>query len=498
MNVAYPYRRGITDVPYSETPWIIGQYSGFADPKSTNRRFKELIRAGQQGLAIALDLPTQLGLDPDHVAAFGEVGRAGVSLASLDDLDRMFEGIELDSVRQISSTANSIGPVTVAMFLALAARRGVDPNSFSIRIQNDVLKEYVARGTQILPVEPAAEFAVDAIEYCAGRLPGWVPMSISGYHIRDAGASRAQELGFTLANSRDYLSRCRRRGVDLADVARSVTWFFSASAQPLHEAAKFRAARELWATTLREDFGVEDPQATKLRIIAYTLGGEMSAFEISNNAVRVTLAALGAVLGGVQILFCSSIDEALGLPSDDSARLSIRTQQVILRESGIADLIDPLGGSETVERLTDQLVREARDIDRAVTEQGGAARAIGSGWMRAQIDEEAWRSEVDSRSAPRVGESDRAVNGDVRIFKHEPDFEVRRLEAFGAWKANRPQLELGRALEGVNSAIHKKVNLVEPLKDAFLAGATVGEVMRQLVEVHGVAPGREVLLERAP
>ena len=429
----FPFRRGITDVPYSQAPWVIGQYSGFADAATTNLRFRELVAQGQTGLAIALDLPTQVGLDPDDERARGEVGRVGVSIASLDDLEALLAGIPLDSVRQISTTANSIGPMMIALFLALAERRGVDPSSFSVRLQNDVLKEYVARGTQILPVEAGVEVAVDAIEYCVRALPNWVPISISGYHMRDAGASRERELGFTLANARDYLRRAEARGVEAARVAPRVTWFLSSSCQPIAEAAKFRAARELWATTLREEFGVTDDAALALRIIAYTLGSELQPTEILNNAVRVTLSALGAVLGGVQTLFCSSIDEALGLPTEEHAILSMRTQQILLEESGIADYVDPLGNSEVLEELTTTYVEEAGRIAEEIDQMGGSTAAIASGWMRDKIDEQAWEQHMEQRV--RVGSA-----GDVsavEIFKVPPESEVTRCESFAVWRSRR-------------------------------------------------------------
>lgn len=490
----FPYREGITDEPYAEKPWVVGQYSGFSDPRSTNRRFREIVAKGGDGLAIALDLPTQWGLDPDHVIARGEIGRVGVSLTSLDDLDQLLDGIPLDSIRQFSTTANSIGPVMMALFIALARRRGTPVDSFSLRLQNDPLKEFVARGTHVLPVDASAEFAVDAIEYCARQLPGWVPMSISGYHMRDAGATRAQELGFTLAHARDYLHRCQRRGVDPEQVARTVTWFLAASEAPIHEAAKFRAARELWATMLAEDFGVKDTTALKLRIIVYTLGGEMSPFEPYNNSVRIALAALGGMLGGVQIMFCSSIDEALGLPSDASALLSIRTQQILLRESGLADLVDVLGGATLVEQLTDELIAEARRIERTVAEHGGVASAISSGWTRGEIDAAAWEQELRRREQPRVGEEPDAGRdtGDVHLFQSDPNAEAQRIAEFKRWREGR-----GGDVDGACAAVRAELvaghNPIDAMADALFVGATIGEMMALLREERGVAGDRFML-----
>jgi methylmalonyl-CoA mutase N-terminal domain/subunit len=496
MPGRFPYGGGITDEPYRQRPWVVGQYSGFSDPRRTNERFRQIIAGGGDGLAVALDLPTQWGLDPDRSLSSGEVGRVGVSLSCLDDLDQLLDGIALDEIRQISTTANSVGPMVIALFVALARRRSIAPGSFSVRIQNDPLKEYVARGTHVLPVEPAAEFAVDAIEYCSRRLPNWVPMSISGYHMRDAGATRAQEIGFTLANGVEYLRRAERRGVSATQMARSVTWFLAASAAPIHEAAKFRAARELWATTLSDDFGVTDAEALKLSIIAYTLGGDMSAHEIANNAVRITLAALGAVMGGVQILFCSSIDEALGLPSDANALLSIRTQQVIARESGLADYVDVLQGSTAVEEITDAIAAEARAIADSVLEHGGATEAIESGWVRGQIDEQAWHEELRRRDKPRVGEDDREDRKpeDVRLFALDPNAEGERVKAFSAWRAARSREPLRARLAELRHVVADGRNPIEAMADAFTAGATIGETMRVMIDRHGVASDRQALL----
>jgi methylmalonyl-CoA mutase N-terminal domain/subunit len=491
----FPFRRGYSDVPYSERPWIIGQYSGFSDPRSTNARFRATLESGGDGLSIALDLPTQWGLDPDNTLARGEIGRVGVSVASLDDLDELFAGIDLTKVRQISTTANSIGPVFIALFVALARRREIDPSTFTIRLQNDPLKEYVARGTHVLPVDAAAELAVDAIEYCARELTTWVPMSISGYHLRDAGGSRVQELGFTLCNAKEYLRRAERRGISATQVAQSVFWFLAASTAPIHEAAKFRAARELWATTLEKEFGVTDEAARRLRLIVYTLGGEMSPFEIDNNAVRITLAALGAVLGGVQTLFCSSADEALGIPSDARALLAVRTQQILLRESGLADFLDPLGGAEAVEALTDELVAEARALAAHVDELGGAASVIHSGWMRAQIDEEAWKEEIRRRESPRIGENAQTaeIQDALRILVVEQESESTRAADFAAWRARRDRARVDESLKSLRDFVAAGRNVVDPLVHALEAGVTLGEIMSTFIDVYGVAPDREML-----
>jgi methylmalonyl-CoA mutase N-terminal domain/subunit len=489
--MTFPYRGGISAATYAEQPWIIGQYSGYTSPEETNLRFRRLISVGQQGLAVALDLPTQLGLDPDDPLAEGEVGRVGVSLSTVDDMAALFDGIPLSSVRQISTTANSMGAMFAAMLLVVAERRGEPPTSFSLRLQNDVLKEYVARGTQIFPTAAGARLSVDVVEYCANHLPGWVPMCVSGYHIRDAGSTREQEVGFTLANATQYLDLAAGRGVDLARFARSMAWFLSASPEFLKEAAKFRACREAWATLLLDRYGVTDEGAQRLRINAYTLGGELSPYEIMNNSVRVTLAAVGAVLGGVQSLFCSSIDEALGLPSDETARLSIQTQRIILQEAGIADWVDPLGGAAVIEQATAEILAAARGIADRVAEHGGSIGAIDSGWMREQIDASAWDRSLTDRGHPRVGEPDPADPsadapdvGQV-AFAIDPTFEPRRRDGIAAWRAGRPAARVSRALSELRRAAARPDNLMPALLDAFRDGLTIGEVTGVFVDEFG-------------
>jgi methylmalonyl-CoA mutase N-terminal domain/subunit len=492
----YPYRGSSTGEPYSIRPWILGQYSGFAGPDETNRRFRSLIDEGQKGLAIALDLPTQLGLDPDDDEALGEVGKVGVSLARLADMESLFAGIRLCEVTQISTTANSIGPIMIALFRALALKRGEDISTFSLRLQNDVLKEYVARGTQVLPPAPAVEFTTDAVEYCVKEAPHWVPISISGYHMRDAGASREQELGFTLANARCYIDAAARRGISAADFARTITWFLSAAPQVVEETAKFRAARELWATTLHDEYGVPvDDPALRLRIIAYTLGGEMSAFEIMGNSVRVTLSALAATLGGAQTLFCSAIDEALGIPTDANALHSLRTQQIILKESGIAEWVDVLGGSNVAEQITSDLIEQARMWDRQVAERGGSTSAIADGWMREIIDESSWQREIAQREHRRVGEPSASdptrlqMFADNELFAQDPTYEERRREEFAQWREDRDPQAVATATADFRASVLSGENLVEPCTRALLADLSLGEIMGVLVERYGRVSG---------
>jgi methylmalonyl-CoA mutase N-terminal domain/subunit len=416
-----------------------------------------------------------------------------VSIASVDDLEALLADIPLDSVQSISTTANSIGPMMLGLFLALSRRRGVDPSSFVLRLQNDVLKEHAARGTQIFAVEHGVKLTIDVIEYCAANIPTWTPICISGYHMRDAGGTRAQELGFTLANTREYLRRSAERGVSVSDLAPTISWFLSAGVEVLHEAAKMRAARELWATMLHDEFGVRTDKALKVHLSTYTLGGELSPYEITNNAVRVGLAALGAVLGGVQRLTCSAIDEAIGLPTSETALLSIRTQQIILQETSVGDVVDPLGGSVFVEGLTTALVDEARLIAQSVEERGGALNAIASGWVREQIDESAWQSQLERSATPRVGEAGATADDvDAPSANLTAHYESERRERFVEWKARRQRGPLDAAVSRLDEGVRSNQNLVDLMADVFEADGTIGEVVDVLVGHYELAPERQM------
>jgi methylmalonyl-CoA mutase N-terminal domain/subunit len=348
-----PFTRGIDAIGYRETPWIIGQYAGFGSPEEANARFRHLLAQGQTGFSIALDLPTQMGLDSDHQLARGEVGKVGVAIDALPDIERLFEGIPLSTVRQIRTTANAIGPVWLALIVCMARRQGADPASIKILIQNDILKEYFARGTYIVPPKPALEMAVDTIEYCATHLPSWTPLAMSGYHIREAGASAAEELAFTFADGLAYCESAIARGVPPEAFLPSLFTFLSAGIDLLEEVGKFRAARRVWSTLVRDRLGCEDLSSQALRIFGFSAGSALTAQQPSNNIVRVALCALSAVLGGVQTLHTASFDEALATPTQGAATLALRTQQVLMQESGLRGTVDPLGGAWSVEALTD-------------------------------------------------------------------------------------------------------------------------------------------------
>ena len=343
----FPYTRGISPEP---KPWIMGQYAGFGSPRESNQRFRALLDAGQTGFSVALDLPTQMGLDSDDPRASGEVGRVGVAIDSLADIEILMDGIPLEEISQVRTTANSIGYLWAAMFVALADRRGTDPGKFGLFIQNDVLKEFIARGTQIFPAEASLSLAVDAIEYCAREVPRWTPLAMSGYHIRESGSSAEQEIAFTFANACAYLDELVRRGVSIDQVAPSLYTFLAITMDFLPEVAKFRAARRVWARLISERYGATDPRSQQLRIFAFTAGSSFTAQQPLNNVVRATIEATAAALAGVQTMHVSAYDEALGVPTESAATLALRTQQVVALETGLTETVDPLAGSYAVER----------------------------------------------------------------------------------------------------------------------------------------------------
>jgi methylmalonyl-CoA mutase N-terminal domain/subunit len=368
----YPHTRGVHPAMYRDDFWVMGQYSGFGSAEEANQRYKMLLAQGQTGFSVALDLPTQTGYDADDPLVEGEVGKVGVHLGSLADVERLFDGIPLEKVRQIRTTANAIGPIFLAFCVAAFEKQGIPPGDVRIFIQNDVLKEYIGRGAYIFPPGPSVKLSTDVIEYCAKQLPTWVPLAMSGYHIRDSGSTAAQELAFTFANALAYIESALDRGLSIDDFAPQLFTFLAASIDFLEEVAKFRAARRFWARLMRERFGAQNPQSMKLRIFAYTLGGNLVAPQPLNNVVRVAVETLAAVLGGVQTIATSSFDEAYCLPSPEAVTVALRTQQIIAHEIGVTNVADPLGGSYALEHLTTHIEREVRQIIERVEAAGGA------------------------------------------------------------------------------------------------------------------------------
>ncbi len=480
----FPYTRGISATP---APWVMGQYGGFATPEATNQRFRELIDAGLTGLSVALDLPTQLGIDSHHERALGEVGRVGVAIDDLHDVETLFSGLPLERL-QVRTTANSMAYFWSAALDAMAQRDGRDANSFGLFIQNDSLKEYIARGTQIFPVDVALKLSVDVIEQAAKTRPNWVPLAISGYHIREAGADAAMEVGFTFANAIAYLDELRRRDVDVRSATSRLYTFLSSNIDLLPEVAKFRAARRAWARLMRERYGVEDGPATQLRIFAFTAGSSLTAQQPLNNVVRASLEAAAAVLGGIQTLHVCAYDEALGVPTIDAATLALRTQQIIALETGLAGTVDPLAGSYAIERLTDEIEEEIVACMQEVDTRGGALECIRSGWMKAQIEDSSYRTAraIEDGTKPVVGVNvHQSGLPSFDVFEVDEHAVNAQVAALQERLERRDHAALATRVDAVRQAAAGGQNVVGDVREALLVGATVGEVTDALRDVYG-------------
>jgi methylmalonyl-CoA mutase N-terminal domain/subunit len=465
--------------------WTMRQYAGFGTAEETNRRYLYLLERGQTGLSVAFDLPTQMGFDSDHPLAAGEVGRAGVAIDSLEDMRALFSGIRLDEV-STSMTINATAAILLALYVALGDEQGVPRARLAGTVQNDILKEYVARGTYIYPVEQSLRLAADVISFCSREAPRWNPISISGYHIREAGATAPQEVAFTLADGLEYVRRALATGIPLEDFAPRLSFFFAAHNDLFEEVAKFRAARRLWARLLRERWGASD-EAGRLRFHTQTGGSTLTAQQPLNNVARVTLQALSAVLGGTQSLHTNGYDEALGLPTEEAARLALRTQQILASESGVARTVDPLGGSYYVEWLTDEVERRAREYLERIDELGGAASAID--YMREEIHRSAYRFQLEVESGARTVVGVNAFREDDDHVKIEqPDYsglEARQKGKLGALRARRDARRVESALEDVRRAASGTSPLVPPIVEAVKNLATVGEISDTLRRVWG-------------
>ena len=486
----FPFTRGVDPQMHRRSFWIMGMYSGGGNAEETNKRFRYLLSQGQTGFSIALDLPTQMGYDPDDPQASGEVGKIGVSLASLEDFELMFDGIPLEEVRQIRTTANAISPLFAAMVIAMARRKGLDPGKINLFLQNDVLKEYVARGTYIYPPAPSLKHSVDMIEYCARQgLKSWTPMSVAGYHIRDSGANAAQELAFAFANAIAYFREAQRRGINVDRFAQNVWMFLAGDINVLEEVAKFRCARRIWARLMRDEFGAVEPQTQALKIFCYTLGGHLTAQQPLNNIARVALMTLGAVLGGVQTIATSSYDEAFSTPTEESAAIALRTQQIIAHESGVADIADPLGGSWAIEALTDQMEARVMEILARVAEEGGAVACIENGFFQREISGAAYQYQRDVDSGERVVVGVNAFETDqkTQILIHRPDPEVeqRQIDRVQALRKRRDSAAVESALAALDKVAREGGNTVDCLIACVEAYATTGEICGVLRRVWG-------------
>jgi methylmalonyl-CoA mutase N-terminal domain/subunit len=488
----FPYTRGIYPTMYRGRRWTMRQYAGFSSADESNRRYRLLLERGQTGLSVAFDLPTQIGYDSDAPEAFGEVGRVGVPISSLDDMRRLFADIPLGDVTT-SMTINAPASLLLLLYQLVAEEQGADPRGLGGTIQNDILKEYIARGTYIFPPRPSMRLITDTFAYCANELPRWNTISISGYHIREAGSSAAQEIAFTLSNGIAYVEGALSAGLAIDDFAPRLAFFFNGYNNLFQEIAKYRAARRLWATIMHDRFGARDPRSLTLRFHTQTAGSSLTAQQPLNNVVRTTLQALSAVLGGTQSLHTNGYDEALGLPTEEAAVLALRTQQILAEESGVADTADPLAGSWFVEALTDEIQTKAEEIMAEVAARGGAVSAIEQGYVQDAIAEQAWRHESALASGERaiVGVN-KYVERDATptpVFRHNEEAVAGQLSRLAEFKARRDAAAVDVALAHVHKAATGTENLLYPMKEALRVGATVGEVSNTLRGVFGQYEG---------
>jgi methylmalonyl-CoA mutase N-terminal domain/subunit len=485
---AFPFTRGIQPTMYRGRLWTMRQYAGFGSASESNRRYRYLLSQGVTGLSVAFDLPTQTGYDSDHPLAAGEVGRVGVAIDSIEDMAALVDGIPLDRVTT-SMTINATAIILLGLYVAAARRQGVTPAALGGTIQNDILKEYLARGTYIYPPKASLRIVTDIFAWCEREMPQWNTISVSGYHIREAGSTAAQEIGFTLTNAIAYVEAGVAAGLDPDRLGARISFFFNCHNDFLEEIAKFRAARRLWAHIMRDRFGATTARAQQLRFHTQTAGSTLTARQPDNNIVRVAIQAMAAVLGGTQSLHCNGRDEALSLPTEEAARIALRTQQVIAHETGVANTVDPVAGSYTIEAMTDRLEAEARAILARIDALGGTLAAIEAGLIQREIQDAAYRAQqaVDSGDAVVVGvnryQDDRPANIDV--FTVDPEAEAEQVARLRAVRASRSASECQSAVHAVERAARDGGNLVPPVIAAVEARATLGEIADALRRVFG-------------
>jgi methylmalonyl-CoA mutase, N-terminal domain len=484
----FPFTRGPYETMYRGRPWTIRQYAGYGSAEETNARFRYLLDRGQAGLSVAFDLPTQLGYDSDDPLAEGEVGRTGVAIDSLADMETLLDGIPLDRV-STSMTINAPAALLLLLYELVAEGQGVSGEKLRGTVQNDVLKEYVARGNYIFPPRPSMRLATDVFAYCAERLPAFNTISISGYHIREAGASAAQELAFTLANGIAYCEAAVAAGLSPDEFGERLSFFFNAHNNFFQEVAKFRAARHLWAEVMRDRFGATSPRAQALRFHAQTGGSTLTAQQPENNIVRVAIQALSALAGGAQSLHTNSFDEALALPTERAATIALRTQQILAAEAGTTDTADPLGGAYFIEALTDELADRARELIARIDELGGAVAAIEQGFVQAEIEASAFRYQGEVESGTRVVVGVNAFTEDVaepvELLQVDPAIEQRQRERTARVRSERDATAAGAALDEVRAVAGSDANLLLPMREALRAGCTIGEICGVLRELWG-------------
>ncbi len=485
----YPFTRGIYPSMYRFRTWTMRQYSGFGSAQESNKRYKSLLKKGQSGLSIAFDLPTQMGYDSDHIMSKGEVGKVGVAISSIEDMDRLLEDIPLEKI-STSMTINSTAGILLAFYVVLARQRNIDLKKISGTIQNDILKEYIARGTYIYPPTPSLRITTDIFEYCRDNIPKWNTISISGYHIREAGSTAAQELAFTLANGMVYVQSAINKGLDVNQLGERLSFFFNVYNNFFEEIAKFRAARRLWAQLMKERFGVTNPNAMRLRFHAQTSGVSLTAQQPENNITRITLQALAAIMGGTQSLHTNSMDEALGLPTEKAASIALRTQQILANESGIKDVADPMGGSYFIEEFTNNIEKLAKDYIDRIEELGGVIKCIHSGWIQKEIQTSAYafQKDIDSEKEIIVGVNafqDLEEKRSVDILKVDPQIERDQIQRLQVFKKNRDKQKVKKHLEKIQNAADGETNLIPLFVDAVHEKTTLGEISDALRKVFG-------------
>ncbi|HVG06583.1 MAG TPA: methylmalonyl-CoA mutase family protein [Thermoanaerobaculia bacterium] len=484
----YPYTRGLYPDMYRKRHWTMRQYAGYSSAAESNKRYRYLLAQGTNGLSVAFDLPTQIGYDSDHVMARGEVGRVGVAIASIEDMRRLFDGIPLDRVTT-SMTINATAAILLSLYLAVAEEQGVPWEKVGGTVQNDILKEYAARGTYIYPPKPSLKLVTDVIAFCAERVPKWNTISISGYHMREAGSTAVQEVAFTLANGLAYVEAALARGLGIDEFAPRLSFFFNAHNNFLEEVAKFRAARRLWAELVKERFAPRDPRSLWMRFHTQTAGSTLTAQQPMNNVVRVAIQALAAVCGGTQSLHTNSLDEALGLPTEEAARVALRTQQVVALESGVADVADPLGGSYVIEAWTEEIVQKSRDYIRRMEEMGGALAALEQGFQQREIADAAYRYQlgVEEGRHKVVGVNAYAADleAPTELLRIDPAAERDQVERLRALRDRRDAARAATTLQALSAAAGEDRNLMPPILDCVRAEVTLGEIADALRQVYG-------------
>ena len=484
----YPFTRGVYPTMYRGRLWTMRQYAGFGTAKETNERYRYLLSQGQTGLSVAFDLPTQIGYDSDDEIALGEVGKVGVAISTIDDMDELFSEIPLDKV-STSMTINSTASILLAMYVAVAESRGIDRKLLRGTVQNDILKEYIARGTYIFPPEPSLRLVADLIEWCSKEIPKWNGISISGYHIREAGSNAVQEVGFTLSDAIEYVELLLDRDLDVDSFAPRLSFFFAAHNNLLEEVAKFRAARRMWAKIMKERFNAKDPKSMRLRFHTQTGGSTLTAEQPLNNIIRVTLQALAAVLGGTQSLHTNSYDEALALPSEEAVRIALRTQQIIAYESGVSETVDPLGGSYVIEELTDEIEKRSFELIKRIDDVGGMKEAIMKGIPQKEILDSAYKYQEEVENGERIivgkNKFKTEEETEVKIFRVDPRVREERVEKLKEFRKNRDFSSTKEALKNLREKAKTDENLMPYILEAVKRKATLGEIIKELKEVFG-------------